>query len=371
MALTTLPLRPRKTAEHTKREPLLFGSICFGLMALCLQLLAGCGPGGNVGDGLLLASPGNGNGKAVGLTAKLKLTPTTLAFSATEGGTNPDSQTVTISNTGPTNLDWSVATAATWLTLSPVSGTTPSSFTASPNITGLAAGTYSTTIAVTIVGSTNAPESIPVTLTIAAALPSAPTISLSPTSLAFSATEGGSDPTSQTVTISNSGTGVLDWNVSTTAAWLSLSPNSGTAPSSFTATATIAGLAAGTYTTNITVTGSGATNTPQSIPVLLTVSTATSLTTSPTTASAVSLTWNPASDSSVTGYFVHYGTQSPNLSGSCAYSDSTFFPLSSLSSATSPSVTISDLTAGTIYYFAVSAYNGYESACSNEVSKGT
>ena len=37
-------------------------------------------------------------------------------------------------------------------------------------------------------------------------------------------------------------------------------------------------------------------------------------------------------------------------------------------SVDSPSATITDLDPNTLYYFAVSAYNGLESACSNEVS---
>lgn len=80
------------------------------------------------------------------------------------------------------------------------------------------------------------------------------------------------------------------------------------------------------------------------------------------TASA-SLAWDPVSDSSVVGYIVHYGTQSPNSFGSCAYQQSTF--------SSSPSTTVSGLAANTTYYFAVSAYNGLESACSGEVTTVT
>ena len=85
---------------------------------------------------------------------------------------------------------------------------------------------------------------------------------------------------------------------------------------------------------------------------------------SPVTASAsASLAWDPVSDPSVVGYIVHYGTQSTNSSGSCAYAQSTF--------SSSPAVTVSGLAPNTNYYFAVSAYNGLESACSSEVSTVT
>jgi len=212
--------------------------------------------------------------------------------------------------------------------------------------------------------------------------PTINTIKLSPTGLAFSAIQGGSDPAAQTVAISDSGKGTLDWSVTTTAPWIALSPNSGTAPSSFTATVIVAGLAAGTYSTTITVTATGATNTPQSIPVDLTISTSASSTAPsspstsiPTTGSAslgsASLDWSPDTDPSIVGYYVHYGLQSPNSAGSCTYTVSTYYSLASLANGSSPTVTISGLVPGATYYFAVSAYNGLESACSNEVSKTT
>jgi hypothetical protein len=76
-----------------------------------------------------------------------------------------------------------------------------------------------------------------------------------------------------------------------------------------------------------------------------------------------SLDWNPVPDPSVSAYFVHYGRQSPHQPGSCAYEHSV--------SVDSPSVTLTDLVPDTHYYFAVSAYNGLESTCSNEVSTVT
>ena len=73
-----------------------------------------------------------------------------------------------------------------------------------------------------------------------------------------------------------------------------------------------------------------------------------------------SLAWQPVQDSSVYAYFVHYGRQSPGKSGSCAYESSMYVD--------SPSATVTNLDPDTRYYFAVSAYNDLESACSSEVS---
>lgn len=101
-----------------------------------------------------------------------------------------------------------------------------------------------------------------------------PTIAVSPSSLSFTATLGSANPSNQSLNISNSGSGTLSWSVSDNASWLTLSPTSGTAPSSTTASVNISGLAVGTYNATITITSSGATNSPISIPVTLTINSA-------------------------------------------------------------------------------------------------
>ena len=77
----------------------------------------------------------------------------------------------------------------------------------------------------------------------------------------------------------------------------------------------------------------------------------------------VSLAWSPVPDPSVIAYFVHYGRQSPGQPGSCAYEGSMH--------VASPSATVTNLEPNTLYYFTISAYNGLESACSNEISTVT
>jgi Viral BACON domain len=226
------------------------------------------------------------------------------------------------------------------------------------------------------------------------------TINVSPASFAFSVTQGDLNPVHM-VNVSNAGKGQLNWSMSTTASWLTVSPStgiaSGHASDTVTATADFSGLAPGTYSATITVFGVGATNNGQDIPVTLTIAAAASLpsestitstsstststpptsppTTTPLPSSSptafASLAWNAESDPFVLGYYVHYGTQSPNSVGSCAYEQSIYYSLSSLGNATTPTATISGLGTGATYYFAVSAYNGVESPCSTEVSKAT
>lgn len=83
---------------------------------------------------------------------------------------------------------------------------------------------------------------------------------------------------------------------------------------------------------------------------------------SPGTA-AVSLQWDEVPDPTVSGYFVYYGTHSPNQTGSCAYSGRLF--------TNSTLARVKGLAPNTQYFFAVTAYNGLESPCSAEVSTVT
>lgn len=81
------------------------------------------------------------------------------------------------------------------------------------------------------------------------------------------------------------------------------------------------------------------------------------------TGATASLVWDPVQDQTVFAYYVHFGRQSAGQPGSCQYEDSQY--------VTSPSATITGLNPNTRYYFAVSAYNGLSSPCSNEVTTVT
>ena len=92
-----------------------------------------------------------------------------------------------------------------------------------------------------------------------------------------------------------------------------------------------------------------------------------SASTSPATAS-VDIAWDPTE--STGGYYVHYGPESPNITGSCAYAYHVYYSVGVLANAASPTATIHGLTPGRTYYFAVSAHgDSLESACSNEISR--
>jgi hypothetical protein len=272
--------------------------------------------------------------------------PSTLTFSATQGGANPANQSVSISNTGSGTLTWTVSDNATWLTLSPGSGSGNGTVAVSTNISGLAAGTYNATITVSGTGATNSPT-IPVTMTINAPPPN---IALSPTTLSFTSTQGGSNPANQNVSVSNTGGGTLSWSASDNASWLSLSPTSGSGNGTVVASINIAGLVAGSYSGTITVAAPGASS--RTVGVSLTVN-------SPPT-SSVTLAWNPNSEGDLAGYKVYRST-TPGVYGA---------PIATLQGNVI-TYQATGLQAGTTYYFVVTAYDGSgnESGFSNEVSR--
>ena len=229
----------------------------------------------------------------------IAFSPGSLSFGATEGGDNPADQTLEIWNSGTGTLDWSVSEEAAWLSLSPTSGSSTGehdSVTVSVDISGMSAGDYDATITISDPEATNSPQTVPVSLNIST--PSTePTIAFSPGSLSFGATEGGDNPADQTLEIWNSGTGTLDWSVSEEAAWLSLSPTSGSSTGehdSVTVSADISGMSAGDYDATITISDPEAANSPQTVPVSLNISSAVTyysltVTCSPTVGGSVTL----------------------------------------------------------------------------------
>jgi uncharacterized protein (TIGR03437 family) len=221
-------------------------------------------------------------------SATLSASPTSLAFTATAGGSAPASQSLQISaNGGAVNftavasITQSAALIPSWLSVTPGTGTTPATLTVSASGVNLPAGTYSGQV--TVSAPNTVAVNVPVTFTV-----NAGSISASPTSLSF--TEAAGTPTAATQTVTVTATpSSLTYTVSVSMAngasanWLSASASGGTV----TVSASSAALAAGGYTGSVTITASGATGSPITIPVMLTVMPAQSLAVSPS-----SLTFN-------------------------------------------------------------------------------
>ena len=200
----------------------------------------------------------------------INVSPATLSFNYQSGGSVPPSQNVAISSSG-TAFNYNVSTSATWLTATPASGSTPGSVAVSVAPGSLAAGTYTGTVSISSATASNSPKTVAVTLTVTAA--ALPTISASPASLNFAYQIGSSTPASQTVAIASSGSAV-SFTTATSATWLSATPASGTTQGNVAVSINPSGLAAGSYTGNVTINSAGASNSPKSIPVSLTVTAA-------------------------------------------------------------------------------------------------
>ncbi len=97
-----------------------------------------------------------------------------------------------------------------------------------------------------------------------------PTISLSRTSLNYGAS-GSYKTDSQSLTVSNTGKGTLNWTSTTSSNRITVSPSSGTNTTPITVSLDPTDLEAGTYSGTITISDSNATNSPQTIDILVTV----------------------------------------------------------------------------------------------------
>ncbi len=176
-----------------------------------------------------------------------------------------------------------------------------------------------------------------------------------PTSLTYYAVQGATNPPNKTITFSRTASGSLTLTASDNATWLTVSPatKSMTTSATLTSAVSTSGRAAGTYNAIITLKmGTWCTYT---IPTTLIISPA-SGGGSGTTSSAA-LTWNAITSTPLSGYKVYVG-EAPRL-----YTRT-------ITLGTVTSTTVSSLTRGRTYYFAVAAYNSAgTSPTSNEVSK--
>ena len=203
--------------------------------------------------------------------------PTRLSFTATQGGADPATQSISVSNLGGGTPTWAVSSDSTWMSRTPNSGTGNGVLTIGVTTGSLIAGTYNDTVKIWLPGATT-PVTVPVTFTIGNA-PVPPALGASPTSLSFTATQGVA-PATQNVNISNTGGGTLNWTASDNATWLNLSRTSGTGNGIVTVSAVPGAAALGTYSGSITLTVVGGPSV--TLPVTLTV-VATAPVTSPVT----------------------------------------------------------------------------------------
>ena len=213
---------------------------------------------------------GYGSG-TVSTTPILSVSPATLSFTGQQGGANPASANLSITNTGSGTLTYSIGSDASWLSAAPASGTAPQTVQVTANTAGLVANTYTGHLTVTATGAQGSPATVTVTLTVTNPPPPQPVLSVSPLSISFTATQGGANPAAASANVTNTGSGTLSFTAGSDAAWLGVSPASGNAPATLQLSANIAGLASGTYTGHVTVTSAGSQGSPVTITATLNV----------------------------------------------------------------------------------------------------
>ncbi len=184
------------------------------------QELTGFDPGANlVGTIVITAAPDQE--RKITVTAETEKPilavsqPTTINMGLTQR-----TATATIQNNGSGTLDWTIRGGANWLEFTPRGGTTRPNETDQVTLTvdreGLDEGLKSTTIVIDA-GLAGQEE-----ITINIQVPGQPNLTVTPRSLDFGTTEN-----TKTIQIKNTGTGLMEWQISGGRAWLTATPQSG------------------------------------------------------------------------------------------------------------------------------------------------
>ncbi|GAC1383974.1 MAG: hypothetical protein NVSMB33_12210 [Ktedonobacteraceae bacterium] len=212
----------------------------------------------------------------------LQVSPGNLSFTQPSPPVKIISLNVTQGCTIP--LQWSaVATTnngGQWLSIGTISGTTPAYPAISVNGAGLAQGVYTGSI---LFSSTTGTQTLPVTFTMAQ--PTTPIMSTTPTSMAFSGVVGQTNLPAQTVMITNTGGGILNWQIAAGTSfggdWLTATQSNGSLAAHQSASVNVEaslliGLSPDTYTGTIIISGTDGSGQPavgssQDIPISLTV----------------------------------------------------------------------------------------------------
>ncbi|MBI4421458.1 MAG: choice-of-anchor J domain-containing protein [Gemmatimonadetes bacterium] len=153
----------------------------------------------------------SGTASATTSSATIALSPTSVTFTATQGGANPAAQAVNVTNSGSGTLSGlAVGTitygtgASGWLSASLSSTTAPSTLTLTATTGSLGAASYTATVPITSSAATNSPQNVSVTFTVS----SAPAPDLIATAFSVGSTPSpaaAGDPISVTTTYQNTG----------------------------------------------------------------------------------------------------------------------------------------------------------------------
>jgi uncharacterized protein (TIGR03437 family) len=192
--------------------------------------------------------------------------PTSLAFVAQAGGAAPAQQMVVISGSTNTGFSAVVSSVGGWLSVSQTSGMTPAQISVTATPAGLAAGTYTGNMAITVGGRA---QNIQATLTVSAN----PVLAANPGALVVYYMGGNPVPALSAVTVSVNAGPQQTFAVSTgQPSWLQAPGGAGlTTPSNLSISVNPTSLATGTYLANLVLTPSAQGGIPVTVPVLLVV----------------------------------------------------------------------------------------------------
>jgi len=200
--------------------------------------------------------------------------PSTLTFTYIGAGLQPSSQPLLVASSGaPLSFSTSAATAAggAWLAVGPAGGTTPATLAVAVNPAALAPGTYRGTVAISALGASNPTVLVGVNLTVR----TTSQVAADPARLSFQYQTGGAAPAPQKFLVSSNGallSALPSVDTAGTGDWLQVSPAFVNTPGIFDVSINPGDLAPGVYTGSITLAAAGATNTPITVAVGLTVS---------------------------------------------------------------------------------------------------
>jgi hypothetical protein len=252
--------------------------------------------------------------------------------------------TFSIYNTGTGTLKWNASSSQSWITITPPIDSTrieTDVVTIQVNRTALTPGSHTGQVQVTSNAGTQ-------TVGIQISVSSPPTLSLSTTQLDF-----GSTLTNLTFNISNSGSGNLNWSITSDKSWLTMNPTSGTNQSTVNIYVNCTGLSAGNYTGTLSATSTGgnanvyvtmAVPAPSN-PTAVTLSSPTNITTS-----SVDLSWTQNTDTDFKQYEIHKST----ISG---FTPSSSTLVQTITNKSTMNATVNGLAQGTTYYFKIRVVN--------------
>jgi hypothetical protein len=203
----------------------------------------------------------------------ISVSPSVLRFSFLQGNSTPSSLSLTLADgTSQPAAFTATASGQSWLSVLPADPSV-AAFSSSPvNVTvnpaGLSPGTYTGTVTLATSGQQFA---VPVVVTVNSAQLA---IAISQTGLRFQVAAGVNAPPSQSITVLNEGTGTLNWSAKASTlvgSWLSVVPSTGAGGDAATVSVDPTNLAPGSYYGLVQFTASGATNSPQTVVVVLNV----------------------------------------------------------------------------------------------------